>query len=200
MVALITSFFGRAYRHLGRLLEAEGLLPDKDLVFFFTHKELLSFVDDPRPEFAQRAEQRRRALQYQNRLTMPAISVGKPEPIEPEPVAMDENTLIGRPVSSGRVTAPCRVAHTPEEAASLQPGEILIAPITDVGWTPYFSLIAGLATDVGSSVSHGAVVAREYGLPAVVNLRVGTKRFRTGDIVCLDGDLGELTWVGPPAE
>ena len=73
------------------------------------------------------------------------------------------------------------------EAAALEAGEILIAPITDVGWTPYFSLIAGLATDVGSAVSHGAVVAREYGLPAVVNLRVATSRFRTGDLVTLDG-------------
>ncbi len=200
MVALVTSILGRAYRHLGRLLVADGHLADEDLVFFFRHKELLAFVADPSPEFAQKAEQRRRALQYQNRLSMPLISVGKPEPIEPEPVSMDENTLVGRPVSSGRVTAPCRVAHTPEEAASLQPGEILIAPITDIGWTPYFSLIAGLATDVGSSVSHGAVIAREYGLPAVVNLRVGTKRFQTGDIVCLDGDLGELSWVGPPSE
>jgi phosphoenolpyruvate synthase/pyruvate phosphate dikinase len=179
---------------------ADGHLADEDLVFFFRHKELLAFVADPSPKFAQKALQRRRALHYQNRLSMPLISVGKPEPIEPEPVSMDENTLVGRPVSSGRVTAPCRVAHTPEEAASLQPGEILIAPITDIGWTPYFSLIAGLATDVGSSVSHGAVIAREYGLPAVVNLRVGTKRFQTGDIVCLDGDLGELSWVEPPSE
>lgn len=198
MIAKVTSIFGRAYRHLGRLLEAESLLPDSDLVFFFTHKELLRFVEDPDPSLTEQALQRRRALDYQNRLRMPALCVGKPEPVEPEPVSMSENTLIGRPVSSGRVTAPCRVAHTPEEAASLQPGEILIAPITDVGWTPYFSLISGLATDVGSSVSHGAVVAREYGLPAVVNLKVGTQRFQTGDIVCLDGDRGELSWVGPP--
>ncbi len=65
-----------------------------------------------------------------------------------------------------------------KQAAALEAGEILIAPITDVGWTPYFSLIAGLATDVGSAVSHGAVVAREYGLPAVVNLRVATSAFK----------------------
>ena len=87
---------------------------------------------------------------------------------------------------------------TLEEAAALQAGEILIAPITDVGWTPYFSLIAGLATDVGSAVSHGAVVAREYGLPAVVNLRVATSRFKTGDMVTLDGDRGTLKLTAAP--
>ena len=75
-------------------------------------------------------------------------------------------------------------------------GEILVAPITDVAWTPYFSVIAGLATDIGSSVSHGAVIAREYGLPAVVNLRSATTQFRTGDRVRLDGGKGTLELVG----
>ena len=80
--------------------------------------------------------------------------------------------------------------RTIEEASALQRGEILIAPITDVGWTPYFSLIAGLVTDIGSAVSHGAVVAREYGLPAVVNTRIATRVFSTGDRIVLDGESG----------
>jgi phosphoenolpyruvate synthase/pyruvate phosphate dikinase len=77
-----------------------------------------------------------------------------------------------------------------EDAEALEPGEILVSPITDVGWTPYFAVIAGLVTDVGSAVSHGAVVAREYGLPAVLNTRIGTRALRTGDRVLLDGDRG----------
>jgi pyruvate,water dikinase len=80
----------------------------------------------------------------------------------------------------------------------VNPGEILIAPITDVGWTPYFGVIAGLATDIGSAVSHGAVVAREYGLPAVLNLRSATKLFRTGDRVVLDADRGVLSFDDSP--
>jgi pyruvate,water dikinase len=83
-----------------------------------------------------------------------------------------------------------RVAHTLAEAAALQPGEILVTPITDIGWTPYFSLIGGLVTDLGSSVSHGAVIAREYGLPCVVNTRNGTRFFKTGERIELDGDSG----------
>ncbi len=77
-----------------------------------------------------------------------------------------------------------------EGAEALREGEILIASVTDVGWSPYFSLIAGLVTDVGSAVSHGAVVAREYGLPAVVNTRIATQVFQTGDRIVLDGEQG----------
>lgn len=86
-----------------------------------------------------------------------------------------------------------RVAHTLAEAASLESGEILVTPITDIGWTPYFNMIGGLVTDLGSSVSHGAVIAREYGLPCVVNARQATKVLKTGDRVRLDGDTGTVT-------
>jgi pyruvate,water dikinase len=78
------------------------------------------------------------------------------------------------------------------EAGDVQPNEILIVPVIDVGWTPCFATIAGLASDVGSAISHGAIVAREYGLPAIVNLRNATATFRTGDFVELDADRGTL--------
>jgi pyruvate,water dikinase len=84
------------------------------------------------------------------------------------------------------------VAHTPDEAASLQTGEILIASALDVAWTPYLPAIAGLAAEVGSIMSHGAVVAREYGLPTVTGLQNATRIFTTGDLVVLDGDRGTL--------
>ena len=87
------------------------------------------------------------------------------------------------------------MAHNIEEAALLRSGEILITPITDIGWTPYFSLISGLVTDLGSSVSHGAVIAREYGLPCVVNTRCATRVFKTGDRVSIDGGLGTIALI-----
>jgi pyruvate,water dikinase len=126
-------------------------------------------------------------------LHFPEVFRDRPEPLGVEPITNGDGALVGKPVSRGRVTGRARVVETLEQAAALEAGEILIAPITDVGWTPYFSLIAGLATDVGSAVSHGAVVAREYGLPAVVNLRVATSSIQTGDLVTLDGDRGTLT-------
>lgn len=184
----------RGYRHLGEVLAKEGHLPDADLVFFFTRAELREFVDQPTAAWVEKSQQRRIALSFNERLEFNDISVGKPEPVVWKPVpGASENELAGRPVSRGIVEGFARVAITISEAAHLKPGEILIAPITDVGWTPYFSLIAGLATDVGSAVSHGAVVAREYGLPAIVNLRTATKVVKTGDRIRLDADAGVLT-------
>jgi phosphohistidine swiveling domain-containing protein len=199
LVAVVTQFKG-AYRRLGELLAAEGKLADADAVFFLTHKELAALLRGDEPALAAKALERRKVLDYQMDLSFPDVFTGSPEPLEE---SLDDagaaggelsadRTLRGKPVSRGRVAGRARVVRTLAEAGSIQPGEILIAPVTDVGWSPYFSLVAGLATDVGSSVSHGAVVAREYGLPAVVDLRRATKVFKTGDLVVLDGDHGVL--------
>jgi pyruvate,water dikinase len=182
------------YRHLGALLAQEGHLADPDLVFFFSREELSEFCRTPTEAAAYRAEQRRRTLAFQHKLEFEDVYVGPATPTEPRPVEVSgDGQYVGRPVSRGVVEGVARVALSLEEASELQPGEILISHITDIGWTPYFSLIAGLATDVGSAVSHGAVIAREYGLPAIVNLRVATKVIQTGDRVRLDADLGILT-------
>ena len=192
----VTTHFKHAYRALGSQLVKEGLLPDRDAVFFLTHQELGELVGG-RQVLAGLAVSRRQVIDYQMPLHFPEIFSKRPEPLRLEPIEGEHGALVGKPVSRGTVTGRARVVEALEEAAALQAGEILIAPITDVGWTPYFSLIAGLATDVGSAVSHGAVVAREYGLPAVVNLRVATSRFQTGDLVTLDGDRGTLTLAEP---
>jgi rifampicin phosphotransferase len=197
ILVMATHRLKRGYRHLGELLVAEGQLPDADLIFFFTRRELREFVDKPTVEKVAHAKARRAALSFHEKLEFDDISVGKPEPVVWKPIAGEsENELVGRPVSRGVVEGKARVALTIEEATSLQPGEILVAPITDVGWTPYFSLISGLATDVGSAVSHGAVIAREYGLPCIVNLRTATRRIKTGDTIRLDADKGLLTILG----
>ncbi len=76
--------------------------------------------------------------------------------------------------------------------AHLEPGEILVAPSTDPGWTPLFLTAAGLVMEMGGSMSHGAVVAREYGLPAVVGVPDATSRISTGDWVTVDGAAGSV--------
>ena len=194
--------FQVAFRTLGEQLASEGTLPDADLVCFFTTGELTSFIARPTPEAVDLALARRAALDHQQRLEFPEISVGLPTPLEPQVLDVGDGVLQGRPASRGVVEGVVRVAHTLAEAADLAPGEILVTPITDIGWTPYFSLIGGLVTDLGSSVSHGAVIAREYGLPCVVNARQATRYLRTGDRVRLDGDVGSVTVlsgpVGPP--
>ncbi|TNF35314.1 MAG: pyruvate, water dikinase [Gammaproteobacteria bacterium] len=193
-LAKATNHFKRAYRRVGELLEQEGRLPDSGLVFFLTREELRDLAANADEVLVKQALLRREALPYQERLEFEDVVIGFPEPVVLSARGLgDDGVLVGRPVSRGVVEGFARVALTLEEAAGLQPGEILVAPITDVGWTPYFSLIAGLATDVGSAVSHGCVIAREYGLPAVVNLRSATRDFKTGDRVRLDGDHGTLT-------
>lgn len=100
--------------------------------------------------------------------------------------------LRGTPASPGIVTAPSRVILDPH-TANLSPGEILVAPSTDPGWTPLFLKASGLVMEVGGAMAHGAIVAREYGLPAVVGVAGATERIATGCHVTLDGTTGTIT-------
>ena len=189
----VTTRFKEAYRALACHLVAEGLLPDPDTVFFLTHDELGRLARDRDTALVASALARREAFAQQETYEFPDVFQGEPERLDLDlQVAAGESPGVvrGAPVSRGRVTGIARIVRNLDEAADLQRGEILIAPITDVGWTPYFSMIAGLVTDIGSAVSHGAVVAREYGLPAVVNTRIATRVFSTGDRVVLDGESG----------
>lgn len=107
-----------------------------------------------------------------------------------------EADLRGSPASGGVVTARARVLLDPD-GARLGQGEILVAPSTDPGWTPLFLIAGGLIMEMGGSNSHGAVVAREYGIPAVVGVRDATTRIRTGDVITLDGASGTVVQGGP---
>jgi pyruvate,water dikinase len=102
--------------------------------------------------------------------------------------------LRGIAASGGTATGRVRVALTAEDGADLEPGEILVAPFTDPGWTPLFTVAGAIVMDLGGLLSHGAIVAREYGIPAVVNARRATTTLRTGQTVTVDGDTGEVTW------
>ncbi|MGU3654614.1 PEP/pyruvate-binding domain-containing protein [Mycolicibacterium sp. A43C] len=198
-MALMAHALKRGYRDLGELLQRTGRLPDADLVFFFDRSELARVVgDDDITELVRRAAKRRDALPYQDALEFDDVSVGRPRPRIATPRAAelgDDDTVIGRPASRGVVEGTVRVAKSVHDAGAVCPGEILVAPVTDVGWTPYFTVIAALVTDIGSSVSHGAVVAREYGLPCVVNTLIGTQTFQTGDRIRVDGDRGLVTRI-----
>jgi pyruvate,water dikinase len=185
------------YLEIARQLVKQGRLPDEDLVFFVTHDELGRLVRGEDRALVRRALHRRRLQPQKMALEFPRVMVGKPVPLTPGGEGEDAKAVMhGTPVSRGRVVGPARVARTPEEAVEMREGEILIVPYTDVGWAPYFCRAAGLATEIGSPLSHGAVVAREYGLPTVVNLPGATKRFKTGDTVRLDGNTGELRRLG----
>jgi pyruvate,water dikinase len=115
---------------------------------------------------------------------------------EPEAVARAgapaTGALTGTPASAGSVTGVARVILDPV-GAHLAPGEILVAPSTDPGWTPLFLTASGLVMEMGGANSHGAVVAREYGIPAVVGVADAVSRINTGDRITVDGSAGTIT-------
>ena len=104
-----------------------------------------------------------------------------------------EATLEGVAASPGAAEGPARVVLDPGQLDRLQPGEVLVAPSTSTSWTPVFGKLAAAISDVGGVMSHAAIVAREYGLPAVVGAGIATKAIKTGDRVRVDGDAGVVT-------
>jgi pyruvate,water dikinase len=104
--------------------------------------------------------------------------------------------LSGLGISPGRVTGTVRILRSPDEAARLRRGDILVATATDPGWTPMFLVAGGAVLELGSMLSHGAVVAREYRLPTVVNVEGATRWLRDGQRVTVDGTRGAV-WVEP---
>jgi pyruvate,water dikinase len=99
------------------------------------------------------------------------------------------------PAASGVVQGRARVLAGEDELDALEPGEILVVHTTDVGWTPLFLVAAGVVTELGGPLSHAAVVAREFGIPIVVNVPDVTRVLRTGDTVRVDGDRGTVERV-----
>jgi pyruvate,water dikinase len=106
------------------------------------------------------------------------------------------NFIRGIGASPGKVTAPACVIHGPEEFGEMQPGNILVAKITTPAWTPLFAMASGIVTDVGGPLSHSSIVAREYGVPAVLGTGVATQRIRGGQSITVDGNSGVVTLDG----
>jgi rifampicin phosphotransferase len=103
--------------------------------------------------------------------------------------------LRGFAVSPGRVSAPASVIRSPADFSEMEPGTILVCSTTTPAWTPLFSQARGLVTDVGGVLAHGSIVAREYGIPAVLGTGTATTRIRSGQTILVDGDAGTVTLV-----
>ena len=106
------------------------------------------------------------------------------------------SVIKGAGASSGRVTGPARVLRGPGDFGQMQPGDVLVARITTPAWTPLFAMASAVVTDVGGPLSHSSIVAREYGIPAVLGTGVATQRLTSGQQVRVDGDAGTVTMVG----
>jgi pyruvate,water dikinase len=185
-------------RPVGDELARAGRLTAADDIFFITLPEARVALAgaDLRPVVAARRAEYAREL---GRRRVPRILLS--DGSEPEAEAPAEaGALRGTPASAGVATAPARVILDPT-GARLAPGEILVAPSTDPGWTPLFLTAGGLVMEMGGAMSHGAVVAREYGIPAVVGVPDATERIATGQRVTVDGSAGTVAVeVAPEAE
>jgi phosphohistidine swiveling domain-containing protein len=176
----------------GAELTARGLLEQAEDIMFLTLSEALDAAhgQDLRAVVTDRRREHHREARLRQ---VPGLllSDGTNPQALPEDTAAEHgpDVLVGQPAATGIATGPVRIVHHPSEAR-LQPGDILVAPTTDPGWTPLFLTLGGLITETGSTIAHGPTVAREYGIPAIICVPEATTRLTEGQIVTIDGATG----------
>jgi pyruvate,water dikinase len=177
------------------LLEAARRSGAGELIFYFTLSEIEKLIEDgPDEEAVERARSRRERLQTARGIHLPHLlrsddleAIGRAPVVDP-----DARELLGQPVSAGVVRGRARVVHGLDEARELAAGEILVAASADPSWTPLFLVAGGIILEQGGILSHPAIVAREYGLPAVVSVPHATRLIRTGQALLVDADRGRV--------
>ncbi len=178
---------------LGRKLAAGSLIADCNDVFFLKLEELRQLTRGRSEVYIRQVIAARRAdYEKWQTISPPNVIFGRfnPDTYVPADVNAGANLLGGLAVSPGVVSGKARVILRADDNEQVQAGEILVAPFTDPGWTPYFIPAAGIVMDQGGLLSHGAIIAREYGIPAVVNVGNATKIIKTGQTIQVDGDRG----------
>jgi rifampicin phosphotransferase len=182
-------------QHVGSELAALGRIDRPDDVFFLDLRDARRGLagDDLRSVVAARREAYDLELRRRH-IPRLLLSDGTEAEAVAEVSGRPDGSLTGSPASAGTVTGPARVVLDPV-GAHLEPGEILVAPSTDPGWTPLFLTAGGLVMEMGGSNSHGAVVAREYGIPAVVGVPEATHKINTGQSISVDGAAGVVSFA-----
>jgi rifampicin phosphotransferase len=182
---------------VGETLAGTGRIVRSDDIFFLDLAEVRRGLAGE--NLSALVEERRAAYERElRRRHVPRLLLS--DGTEPETVGAVEDAdgaLVGSPASAGMVSSRARVVLDPV-GAHLEPGEILVAPSTDPGWTPLFLTAGGLVMEMGGSNSHGAVVAREYGIPAVVGVPDATTRISSGQLITIDGAAGSVQMVDEP--
>jgi pyruvate,water dikinase len=198
----------RILREAGRRMVAAGAIAECDEVFWLKWEEVeaaarLLDAGQPAEDHRRAIAERRETWKREHAVTPPVVlpvkggarlfglDVSRWMPVRTSQTA--SNIIRGIGASPGRVTGPACVIHGPEEFDRMQPGDILVANITTPAWTPLFAMASGIVTDVGGPLSHSSIVAREYGVPAVLGTGVATHRIRGGQQIAVDGDGGVVT-------
>jgi rifampicin phosphotransferase len=223
-VGLAWPLLRRLLLELGQRLRGSGVIASADDVFWLRHQELRSAVEfglaEPggapdagarvaisgadRPVRAAAVEERRMLWRGQRKAAAPQMlperrwmeqAFGSMMPAGSQRQRGDLIKGVG--ASSGRVTAPARVLGGPQDFGQMQPGDVLVARVTTPAWTSLFAMASAVVTDVGGPLSHSSIVAREYGIPAVLGTGVATQRLSSGQQVTVDGDAGTVTVEQP---
>jgi phosphohistidine swiveling domain-containing protein len=186
----------RIIREAARRLVASHQLATEDLVYYLTDAELERML------FGEAAADRS-ALERRQSVgsecargdPLPDWFYGKDDTAHHEAIPATDR-LLGWAASPGRCTGPVRIVASLADGAHLQPGDVLVAHATDPSWTPLFLIAGAIVLEVGGPLSHAAIVAREFGLPAVLNVTGVTRTLRPGDRVTVDGTQGVIERVG----
>jgi pyruvate,water dikinase len=194
-------YFSSASRRLlllmGQHFAADRRLDSADDIFFLTADDIREIVRDGGRDWkglvaARRAERERNA-----RLEAPDTIVGTGPPAVQEEPGPSTGILTGLPISPGCVEGPVRLIRSPDDRANVRPGDVLVVPVIDPGMAPLFGLAAGVVAEMGGTLSHGAIIVREYGLPALANVSGAMRRLANGERVSLDASRGEVRRLDP---
>lgn len=173
----------RAAQEAGRRLSAKGVLSEPAQILFLTLPELLNVLHGRlKKTEVQNLIARREKARPKAEMTWRGETY--------KLVGKQEGILTGQSGSSGMARGPVKVIKGPDEFNKLQSGDVLVCPFTDPSWTPLFGLASAVVADTGGSLSHAAIVAREYGIPAVLGTRNATTGLKDGDVVLVDGSRG----------
>jgi rifampicin phosphotransferase len=184
----------RMLLEIGRRLQQAGVINEPNEVFWLHRTE----IDESLGSLADEVERRKQVWRGQLRATPPQLL---PKGAWGDmfrrwmPAASEEQTgdvIKGIGGSMGTVTAPARVLGGPQDFGQMQPGDVLVASITTPAWTSLFAMASGVVTDIGGPLSHSSIVAREYGIPAVLGTAVATRRITSGQLIRVDGDAGTV--------
>ena len=172
----------------GRRMATAGLLAEPGEVALLGFDELLGWLRGEPVDVAGIVERRRRARPR-------ALAAWQPEhdPVKPG------SGMTGVAASPGVISGPVRVISGPAEFARLRPGDVLVCQATDPAWTPLFASASAVVTETGGLLSHAAIVAREFGIPAVLGVLEVTTRLHDGQVVTVDGSAGRVRTEEPPA-
>jgi len=187
------SMFRDYFLEAGHRLHDRGALPGKERVFMLELEELRAALLGAEGDWGALAEGRSREMTRLEGVVLPSVIYGE----EPPPVSQGTmDVMEGTPSSGGYYRGKARVVRGLTEMRRLEEGEVLVIPYSDVGWTPFFHLAGAVVSESGGMLSHSSIIAREYGIPAVVSVP-GAMRLVDGTILDIDGYRGRVMVVDP---